>query len=446
MQDAESRDGRLQKRQQQRGAIVREEAEQLAAINNALTAFLLTGSWQEAFGGLLKSVLSRTQSEYGFVGVIAPGPTLRILAHEGLIWDAIVGRDFYEEMIRTYRRQGYLEFTDFKNLFGQVVTSGKVVLSNDPGTDPRSGGLPPGHPPLLSFLGAPLLQEKDVIGLIGVANRPGGYELRQQHQIEHLRYALGLLCDSYRRQERQKLLEERLRISDHLASIGTLAAGVAHEINNPLAAMLAAAEVALAAKDDADGLEMCEQSLRSIVSQAKRGRRIVRDLLHFAKDEDTSATEHELNEIVQTAAKHIRKIAREKDIAIDLELFPDPLPLSVRVTQIEQAVINLLQNAIDASRAGSRIRIRTARHNEAHVITVTDEGMGIESQHLGRVFDPFFTTRSPAGTGLGLTLVHKIISHHGGSVDIQSQCREGTTVRVELPLSPGLESAGEKRG
>ncbi len=425
-----------------RAEFLRERTEKLETINRALTAFLRTGSWQEAFASLLKTVLAETESEYGFVGVVVRGPILRVLAHEGIRWHEAEGRDFYESAMRSYHEKGYLEFDNFSTLFGHVLKTGNVLVANAPDEDPHSGGLPPGHPPLRCFLGTPLLQEGDVIGLVGVANRAGGYTVRQQHQIERLRYALAMLCDSYRRNQRQTRLEERLRVADRLASAATLAAGIAHEINNPLAVMLAAAETALAVRQEPDGDEFCERSLRTVIAQTKRAARITHELLKLAKNEVTAPALEDLNEVVRCAVTHASKRAEEREIGLKLELASDPLHLSMRRTEMEHAIINLLTNAIDASKPGSIVRTRTERNDQTVSISVMDEGEGIRPDHLERVLDPFFTTRSPGqGTGLGLTLVHRIVTDHGGDVDIQSQPGKGTTVRLELPLgSSGTEA------
>ncbi len=200
---------------------LRIKTEQLATVTDAMTAFLESGNFREASTQLLHGALRQTESEYGFVGVVVEGPVLRILAHEGIVWSATVNREFYENAVRTYQEVGYLEFTNFDNLFGRVITSGKPVLSNDPSTDQRSGGLPQGHPPLHHFLGVPIHKGTDVVGMIGVANRPGGYTGQEQTKIEILSRAASVLYDSYRRREREialemerKQAEEALRISE----------------------------------------------------------------------------------------------------------------------------------------------------------------------------------------------------------------------------------------
>ncbi|MCH7978144.1 MAG: PAS domain S-box protein, partial [Acidobacteria bacterium] len=199
---------------------LRAKTEQLEAISSAMAEFIRSGDWREASALLLQCALSQTASVYGFAGVVVPGPILRILAHKGIVWDSSENREFYENALRTYRETGYLEFTNFNNLFGKVITSGKPVLSNDPGTDPRSGGLPSGHPPLRHFLGVPIFWKTDVVGLIGVANRPGGYTSAEQDKLAILADTAGVLYDSYRRLEREAALEKALRfIAEGTASV-----------------------------------------------------------------------------------------------------------------------------------------------------------------------------------------------------------------------------------
>jgi GAF domain-containing protein len=150
---------------------LRAKTEQLTAVTDAMATFLESGDFQKASALLISNALRQTDSEYGFVGVVVEGPVLRILAHEGIVWDEVAGREFYNEALRTYQEVGYLEFTNFENLFGKVITSREVVVSNDPASDPSSSGLPPGHPPMHSFLGVPILSGTEVVGVIGVANR-----------------------------------------------------------------------------------------------------------------------------------------------------------------------------------------------------------------------------------------------------------------------------------
>lgn len=185
----------------------------LDAVTRALGVFLDHTNWQEAFGILLSAALKYTDSEYGFVGVIVDTPsqsppTLRVLSHEGIVWDAEVNNKFYQQAVATYQTQGYLEFTNFNNLFGVAITSGKVVIANDPANDQRSGGRPAGHPPMHNFLGVPIMKGGQVVGEIALANKKDGYSEDDRLAIELLIREVGVLCSSYRRAEREEELEK----------------------------------------------------------------------------------------------------------------------------------------------------------------------------------------------------------------------------------------------
>jgi len=199
------RDVTAQKRAQD---LLRLQTEQMQVITDAMASFLQSGNWREPTEKVLRAAISQTGSEYGFIGVVVEGPALRILGHHGIVWDSVVNRDFYEAATAAYQKQGYLVFDNLDNLFGRVVTGGKAVLSNDPLTDSRSSHrMPPGHPPLRHFLGVPILKETEVIGVIGVGNRPGGYTLEEIKKIETLTRATCVLYDNYRRIEREAAIE-----------------------------------------------------------------------------------------------------------------------------------------------------------------------------------------------------------------------------------------------
>ena len=187
---------------------------QLTAVTDAMSSFVADGNWRRASATLLSDALRQTESGYGFIGVVVDGPILRILAHEGIVWHDTLGRDFYDEAQRAYEQVGYLEFTSFDNLFGNVITSGKTIVCNNPTGDSRSGGLPKGHPPLDHFLGVPIKSGTKVTGMIGVANRPGGYAGSEQSHIEILSQASSVLYDSYCQQEQEAALKRTLSESE----------------------------------------------------------------------------------------------------------------------------------------------------------------------------------------------------------------------------------------
>jgi PAS domain S-box-containing protein len=207
-------------RQQAQDALMA-KTEILTAVSESLAAYVERGDWQQAFGRLLRCALTLTGSEYGFVGVVVDGPELRVIAHEGIVWDAVVNREFYDAALREYDSRGYLTFTSFTNLFGQAITTGDIVVANDPARDRRSSGRPAGHPPMHCFLGVPIRGRDEVTGLIALANKPGGYGAAESDHIEALVRQAGGLCDNYRQRERERVkdeqrrrVEEALRASD----------------------------------------------------------------------------------------------------------------------------------------------------------------------------------------------------------------------------------------
>jgi PAS domain S-box-containing protein len=212
----------------------RDKTEQLEAVRRAMTSFVGTGDTPTASQHLLAAALAQTESEYGFIGVMIGErrPFMRILAHEGVVWHPQRNRRLYEDTLRRYGEGGYLEFSNFDNLFGHVITGGKAVLANDPGHDPRSGGLPDGHPPLRSFLGVPVHHGGRVVGMIGVANREGGYTGAEQEKIEILTDTAGVLYDAYRRvQETERLALERERAARALRESEERFSEIAESIN-----------------------------------------------------------------------------------------------------------------------------------------------------------------------------------------------------------------------
>jgi len=193
------------------------KTEILTAVSESLAAYVERGDWKRAFSRLLQCALTVTGSEYGFVGIVVDGPALRVIAHEGIVWDRVLNREFYDSALREYDDRGYLTFPNLKNLFGHAITTGEIVIANDPARDRRSSGRPAGHPPMDSFLGVPIRGRDEVTGVIALANRPGGYGPAESNRIEALVRQAGGLCDNYRQRERARVQdEERQRVEEAL--------------------------------------------------------------------------------------------------------------------------------------------------------------------------------------------------------------------------------------
>jgi PAS domain S-box-containing protein len=255
----------------------------------------------------------------------------------------------------------------------------------------------------------------------------------RKHAVDELaRHRLHLEELVAERTDSLKQSLERLRRSERLASIGTLAAGIAHEINNPLNSIVLMSECCLRGKGPVDPMEM----LQKIKSEAVRGGRIVKNVLKFAKDERTSKSPADLNDVVRHATSLVSFYAQSAAVDIQVELAPDLPPVMMNPVEIELVLINLIKNAAEAGSARTHVVVRTAWDSQKVTLTVADDGSGMPQDIQAHIFDPFFTTkRGSGGSGLGLSLCHGIVSEHGGEISVHSQVGSGSTFTVELPAA-----------
>lgn len=227
--------------------------------------------------------------------------------------------------------------------------------------------------------------------------------------------------------------QESLRSAERLASLGTLAAGIAHEINNPVGTILLAAEMAIAAEagGDRDSLLRC---LEAIKADAQRCGRIVKNVLSFARHQPTDKSPYPVNETVRQAIERTKDYAarRAAQVGVDLDLRVGRVLMNS--VAIEQALVNILRNAIESGPDAVVIRIATVEAQGCYAITIADNGPGMSPEVQRHIFDPFFTMRrANGGTGLGLSLVHGTINEHQGTIRVDSQPGRGTTFTIELP-------------
>ncbi|MDP1956534.1 MAG: PAS domain S-box protein [Polaromonas sp.] len=182
------------------------QSETLTTINESLAAYVDRADWKAAFSRLLRGALTQTQSEYGFIGVVVESRKLRVLALEGIVWDKVVNREFYERAMANYQEDGYLVFDNFDNLFGRAITTGQVLIVNQPEQHPNAAGRPHGHPPMHNFMGVPIYAGQEVCGIVALANRTGGYTDEEQRCIETLVKYAGGICVTYLQREQAQLL------------------------------------------------------------------------------------------------------------------------------------------------------------------------------------------------------------------------------------------------
>ena len=219
---------------------------------------------------------------------------------------------------------------------------------------------------------------------------------------------------------------------EKLASIGQLAAGVAHEINNPMTTILT---TAMLMQEDMDPEDPNYEELKTIADETLRCRKIVNSLLSFARQTKSQKKMYDVNDIVKDAVALTKKQAAFKDISLNHDLAENLPQLRVDKDQMQQAFINLALNAIEATDPGGEVTFfsRIVEENKVVSISISDTGKGIAEADLGRIFEPFFTTKEN-GTGLGMAITHGLVEQNGGTIEVRSQVGEGTTFEIRLPL------------
>lgn len=236
----------------------------------------------------------------------------------------------------------------------------------------------------------------------------------------------------------EELRASLVRLDEHkrLVAIGTLAAGMAHQINNPVGAIAMAAEFALLGRGDRDAAAIGEEALETVLEEARRCGRIVKSVLQFARDEPAAKWIESLTPTVLRATRLTRDYVVSRGGRLDVKLSDDPLSVEMSPIDIEQAVVNLIRNASESRSGGANVEIETVRIGGEACIFVADDGDGIDVELRARVLEPFFTTRvAEGGSGLGLSVVHGIVTDHGGRLEIEARSNGGTRVCLRLPIA-----------
>jgi len=229
--------------------------------------------------------------------------------------------------------------------------------------------------------------------------------------------------------QREQLLEE-VRKSDQMKAVGTLAAGLAHEIKNPLASIKTFTEYLETKYDDP---EFRAKFRKIIGGEVERMNLIVHQLLEFAKPVPPKLEPLAVTDIMDETLTFLGNDLMQRHVEVERRYTATAKILGDR-QQLKQVFLNLFLNSLQATNSHGRLELQTVTRGSELVITLKDDGAGIAPQDLPRIFEPFFSTKEH-GTGLGLAVVHGIIKEHGGRIEVKSQLGQGTTMMLFLPLT-----------
>ena len=435
-----------------------------AIIRQVQSRFILAAPPIEVFEPLLTDLLGFTGSEYGFIADLRVDPSdghrfLRMWVLTDISWNEAT-----RQMVKAHRDGSRpLEFHNLQTLFGAAVTSGETVIANDPGKDSRSGsGLPPGHPPMRSFLGVPLYHGGAMVGVVGLSNRDGGYDQALLEFLEPLFASVAAIIgavriDAARREAEQEVRENRAALVAAAAAERANAAKtdflsrMSHELRTPLNAVLGFAQ--LLRMDRAQPLSPTQtEQVRHIESAGAHLLAMINDVLDLSRIESgtmpVSLDTVSMASVIDESRSLVAALAAEGEVRVHIE--PSDAPVFVRADhlRLRQVLVNLLTNAVKYNRRGGDVTIRWSLDVAADRIRVEvrDTGLGMSPQQLAHLFEPFNRLGAEGtpveGTGIGLVISQRLMQLMQGGLVVTSEVGVGSTfaltLRTALPHADGM--------
>lgn len=415
----------------------------LQVLHRGLTDYhaLLTGNtlWQ-----FLKEALKDlTQSEYALIGEVIcreGAPALKIHAISDLSWNEPT-RQLMQKL-----RDGEMFLSNPSSMLGQVFAGGKTVLSNDMLTDPRGGALPKGHPVLHRYLGVPIIDRGEVIGMYAIANAQQDYDEALIEWLKPFTSTCALLINLYRQINEQQRFTEELKAARDLAERSSKAktdflSSMSHELRTPLNAILGFAQLLGNGKQP-----LAERQQRQVDQILRSGHHLlnlINEVLDLARIESghtqVSLEPIKLQEVIDDTLDIVRALAASQNINLQVQLEnTQDCFVEADYTRLKQILINLLSNAIKYNRVNGSVTLRCAMAQGRVHFSVCDSGIGIAADQLEMLFEPFNRLgaehSSIEGTGVGLALTRKLARLMQTDISVQSTVGEGSVFCFSLPL------------
>ncbi len=445
----------------------------LATISQAQAQFIAAVNRLVVFEDLLNNLLDLTNSEYAFIGEISfqengiavmEESFLKIRGIPNLTTHNITNAVWDEEIQKFHidnTEQG-MEFVTMNALFSAVMMAGKPVIINSLHSNLRSRETPSSHPPLEALLGLPFFQGNTLMGMVGIANRPGGYDENMAQYLEPFLVNCSNLIERYRLDHQRCQAEERLHQTNEELLRATrlkdeFLAKMSHELRTPLNVILGMTEGFQA--EAFGGITTTQlKALKTIERSGLHLLEVINDILDVAKIESgqmqLNCLPTAIAPLCTSSLAFIKQQALRKRIQIVVHVSPDLPDIVLDERRIRQVLINLLNNAAKFTPEGGHITLeattlsQTDRDGEYPYLrlAVIDTGIGIAPENIQKLFQPFIQidgalNRQYQGTGLGLTLVKQIVELHGGQVGLTSQVDRGSCFTIDLPYQSGISLA-----
>ncbi|WP_018934656.1 PAS domain S-box protein [Thioalkalivibrio sp. ALJ24] len=439
-----------------RNATMEQQRQQLLleAMRLATTHYMETESGAEVWPFLLYALLQVTDSQYGFMGETEwhhGQPRLRIHAITNIAWDE-ASAQLYEDLLTGDQR---LCGTD--NLISRVLRDGQMLIADDITKDPRAGGLPEGHPDLGAYLGMPIYHGDELVGMFGIAGRPGGYDEALADFLAPFTSTCAILINALHDREARRRDREELERAMHRAERASQAksqflSNMSHELRTPLNSILGFSQ--LLAESPREPLS--QRQARQIAHIRQSGTHLldlITDVLDLSRIETGRLTLSlepvDIDAILHEALEMVRPLAREREVSLH-HAAPDHdwPPVHADATRVRQILINLLTNAIKYNRDHGRVEVvvdpeaPAPEHLDGAVrgylaVEVRDTGPGIPEEQQHRLFQPFERLGQEGGgvegTGIGLVIARELAARMGGNLDYTSTVGEGSCFRIVLP-------------